>query len=88
MAINGPTEIANDGQERGDIEESARFRFNSAILIEDSLPCLGTFGSVIALNELGNPDLLDWRRKFASATLWPTKPQLSRCELTTHSRFF
>ena len=59
MAIYGPTKLVNDRQERGHIEESARFRFNSAILIEDSLPCLGTFGSVIALNELGNPDLLN-----------------------------
>jgi hypothetical protein len=46
-------------QEQCHTKESARFRFNSAIFIEDSSPRLGPFGSVIPLNGLGKLDAFD-----------------------------
>jgi hypothetical protein len=58
-----------------------------AISSEDISRRLGSFGSVIALDGLGKLDALGQPRKFAHVTLQTTKPQLSRCALTTFSIF-
>ena len=56
-----------------------------AISFDDISQRLGSFGSVTALDGLGKLDALGQPRKFAYATLQTTKPQLSRCALSTLS---